>query len=88
MKGVLFLELYKEILAHALAYEPLQITFPTLWLNAEQIVEGECYKAILKIKEVLKDSNLEDAECFRKIEEIICVFEDIGSSCGSRHDFG
>lgn len=46
------MELYKEILAHAMAYEELQITFPTLRLNAEQIVEGVCYNALKRIKAI------------------------------------
>lgn len=82
------MELYKEILAHALAYEELQITFPTLQLNAEQIVEGTCYNALKKIKAVIEDDSLEDAECFARIEEIICTLEAFGISGGTRHDFG
>ena len=36
----------------------------------------------------LEDDSLEDSECFYRIEEIVCVFEGLGSDCGSRHDFG
>ena len=53
-----------------------------------KILESECYKALLKIKQILDDDNLEDKECFDKIEEIVCVLESIGSNGGSRHDFG
>ena len=41
-----------------------------------------------KIKAIIEDDSLEDKECFRKIEEIVCAFEEIGSNGGSRHDFG
>ena len=82
------MELYKEILAHALAYEQLNIHFPTLKLNAAEIVEGECYKALQKIKAIIENDALDDAECFERIEEVVCVFEEMGSSGGGRHDFG
>ena len=82
------MELYKEILAHALAHEPIVISFPTLDLNAAEIVEGTCYQALQKIRNILGDGALDDAACFEKIEEIVCVFEQIGSNGDGRHDFG
>lgn len=80
------MELYKEILAHALTYGEVKVTFPDM--DISRIVEGECYKALQKIKAIIHDNGLEDAECFMKIEEIICTLENIGSSGGGRHDFG
>lgn len=71
------MELYKEILLNLLAEDTIA-----------QIVESECYKALQKIKAVLHEDSLDDAECFQKIEEIICIFEELGSSGGPRHDFG
>ena len=56
--------------------------------DVAKIVELECYKALSKIKDVLEDDSLEDSKCFYRIEEIICVFEELGSGCGNRHDFG
>lgn len=82
------MELYKEILAHALAYGEINISFPETQLNITQIVENECYQALQKIKAVIEDDSLEDAECFMKIEHIILTLEGIGSSGGIRHDFG
>jgi len=81
------MELYKEILAYALSYGEVKITFPDHNMDISQLVEGECYKALQKIKAIIHDDSLEDLECFMKIEEIICVLEDMGSSGGSRHDF-
>ena len=80
------MELYKEILARALTHGEIKITFADQ--NIAQIVEGECYKALEKIKTILHDDTLSDEECFWKIEEIICVFEELGSNGGNRHDFG
>lgn len=57
-------------------------------MNAKEIVEMECYKALQKIKAIIEDDSLEDTECFMKIEKIVCLFEQIGSNGGSRHDFG
>ena len=37
---------------------------------------------------ILDDDSLDDATCFQKIEEIVCVFEEMGFNGGSRHDFG
>jgi len=51
----------------------------------------ETYRSLFpcqKIKAVIEDDSLEDRDCFIKIEEIVSAFEDIGSTCGPRHDFG
>lgn len=82
------MELYKQILLNALYNEEMQITFPNLKNSPNEIVKLECYRALKKIKAVLEDENLSDKECFMRIEKIICVFEDIGSDGGVRHDFG
>lgn len=52
------------------------------------IVCDRCYQALCRIKEILEDENLEDPACFQKIEEIVCVLEELGSDAGLRHDFG
>ncbi len=77
-----------EILAHFLAQKNAQIIFPELRLNAKEIVELQSYQTLCKIQEIVRDTALEDAECFERIERIICAFESIGSNGGSRHDFG
>lgn len=79
------MELYKEILAHALAYGEVKVSFPDM--NISEIIEGTCYQALEKIKAIIQDDRLEDKECFMKIEEIIRVLEDAGSTGGCRHDF-
>ncbi len=56
--------------------------------NIEQLFEKECYRVLEKIKTILEDDNLDDKECFEKIERIVCLFEEMGSDCGIRHDFG
>ena len=82
------MELYKEIIAHYLSQEDANILFPGLSLNAKEIVEMQCYQTLQKIKEIIEDDSLEDAECFMRIEEIIYALEALGSDGGIRHDFG
>lgn len=80
------MDLYKEILIHALEQGTVKVSFPKVGLS--EITEGICYKALQSIKEIIYDDCLNDKECFMKIEEIICVLESIGSDGGFRHDFG
>ncbi len=80
------MELYQEMMIHLLAKENIQITFSKDLLLEEQL-SSVCYRALCEIKEILEDTALDDRDCFLKIERIVRVFEDIGSSCGSRHDF-
>lgn len=82
------MELYKELLIHLLQSEKLQIVFPDLKIDVAELVELHCYQTLQKIKSVLEDDTLDDSECFFKIEEIVRIFEETGSGCGSRHDFG
>lgn len=80
------MDLYKEIMIRVLEKHTAYVEFPTLKINAEKMVEQECYQALLKIKEIIQDENLNDAECYFKIEEIIKTLEFIGSNGGARHD--
>lgn len=82
------MELGIEILARFLAQQNAQITFSDLKLSASEILELQCYQTLRKIQEIVRDETLEDKECFERIERIICVFEQIGSDGGVRHDFG
>lgn len=81
------MQLYTEILKSVLEKEEIQIVFPNLHIDAAAIVEQECYKALCQIKGILADERLDDKICFEKIEEIVSVFERMGSNAGSRHDF-
>ena len=51
------------------------------------MAESASIAALGRIREILKDDTLDDAECFQKIEDIVRVFEDLGLDCGVRHDF-
>lgn len=78
------MELWQEILAEELTG---RIKNEILPIPAQKIVEGKCYCALQKIKEILEDDRLDDRECFFKIEEVVKVFEELGSGVQGRHDF-
>lgn len=78
------MELYKEILLNLLIHNEIK----TPLLNPLELLEHECYNALLKIKTIIEDDSLSDNECFKKVEEIVSLFEQLGSNGGNRHDFG
>ena len=80
------MELWQEILANILEKQEVKISFPQA-PNMEKLFEKECYKALKRISEIIKNKDVDDEECFMRIEAIICELEKIGSSGGSRHDF-
>lgn len=49
-------------------------------------VEGQALELLCRIKEILEDQALEDPGCFRKIEAIVCAYEDVGIPL-ARHDW-
>ncbi|MBQ8605205.1 MAG: hypothetical protein IJ408_00570 [Clostridia bacterium] len=81
------MELYKEILIHALEKQSVQVFFPEFNIKPEQIIESVCYQTLCQIRNTVRNPDLDDKECFERIEEIICTFENIGSDGGFRHDF-
>lgn len=71
--------LYQEILCEILSNDKIEATFPN---SAIPVKEMELLPAVRKIKEII-----ECKECFEKTEEIVLVFEKLGSDGGNRHDF-
>ena len=76
------MELYEEILINELMRK-----FSGQF-DVSSIINDVCYQTLQKIKAIIEDDSLEDSECFMKIEEIVQVFEHLGSNGGGRHDFG
>ena len=55
-------------------------------LMAELMDSAAC-RTLEEIREVLDDERLDDQNCFQRIEEIVRLYEKLGSNGGSRHDF-
>ena len=82
------MELYKEILIHALKQESLLVTFSHPDIDEKEIVNTIRYQALLKIKAILENDSLSNADCFMQIEKIVEVFESFDTRISYRHDFG
>lgn len=80
------MELYADLLAKLLEQGRIQVTFPDI--QVEKTLESCCYQALAKIRGILENDTYSDAVCCQKIEEIVRVYESLGSNCGTRHDFG
>jgi len=78
------MELYKEILAKVIEQQKIEVTFPNLQISANEIVALECYQTLQKIQAIIQDDDLSDFAC---VEEIVRLFETLGSDGGNRHDF-
>lgn len=52
------------------------------------LVSDASSRALLRIRDILADDTLSDETCFQRIEAIVTLLEDLGISCGPRHDFG
>ena len=81
------MKLFQDILKGILMEEEVQIVFPNLKFSANDLVEMKSYMALREIKKILENEELDDKECFGKIEEIVHLFEVMGSDCGTRHEF-
>lgn len=79
------MELFEEILLHHLKKNQGAQGFPA---DPQALVHDTAYHALNAIRIILARDDLEDPECFRRIEKIVRVYERIGSGCGTRHDFG
>ena len=79
-----------EILAKILVEADTEIHIQGLPASnyLESMLEMESFMALNRIREILDDDSLDDRDCFDRIEEIVCTFEELGPGGGSRHDFG
>ncbi len=64
------------------------MTFSNPDIDEKEIVNTIRYQALQKIKAILKDDSLSDADCFMQIEKIVEVFESFDTRISYRHDFG
>ena len=82
------MELAVAMLAKLLENRRVEVTFPGLDLTARDLLECASFQALCQIQDILQDDTNSDAECFQKIEDIVCALEKRGILCGPRHDFG
>lgn len=52
-----------------------------------KLMKSTACQALEKIRKVLMDGRLDDPACFLRIEEIVNIYEELGSDGGGRHDF-
>ncbi len=80
--------LMKEILIEILSHTNINISFSLPdGTDFEKLIQSDLYDTINRIRTIIRDDTLEDAECFQKIEEIVRLFEEKGIDCDARHDF-
>ena len=78
----------KEILIEILRHTNINISFSMLdGTDFEKIIQSELYDTLNRIRTIIQDGALDDAQCFEKIEEIVRLFEEKGIDCDARHDF-
>lgn len=82
------MELFTQLFIKALEGQKVEITFAGGNFDLKESIESAGVAALGRIREILMDTALEDAECFKKIEAIVCEYEALGLDCGARHDFG
>ena len=82
------MELYGEILQKTLAGQEVRVSFPGLTVTPEDILHSVCYRALVEIRDIIRDESYTDPECFYQIEGVIRVLERLGSGGGFRHDYG
>jgi len=82
------MNLYQDLLAEMIKKGELDFACLKSRETLDVLIEMKCYRVLHQIRKVLDDDTLDDPACFEKIERIVCLFEQIGSDGGSRHDFG
>ena len=54
---------------------------------AVELVNNAACRALEDIRRLLDDDSLDDPACFLRIEEIVNIYEELGSDGGGRHGF-
>lgn len=64
------MELFCQLLIKAMGEEKLEASLSELKMDAKDLVEMQSYRALRRIKEIIEDPELEDPDCFQRIEEM------------------
>ena len=76
--------LYEELLWGCLRDLPVQVTFPNLTVNPNDLVEMKSFLAIERIRDILEKEGLTDQERTMQIRYIIYTLEAEGVSIPNR----
>jgi len=82
------MDLLLDMIAQALGRNEIQIVIGGKASDPAPWIEGKCYRILKKIQAIVGNDQLDDAQCFERIEAIMAALEEEGVDCGSRHDFG
>lgn len=82
------MDLITQLFTKALENQKITVSFADENFDIQKSLESASVAALGRIREILNDATLEDPECFKKIEAIVCEYEALGLHCGDRHDFG
>ena len=63
--------MFKDILLHLLNGYFIEVSFRDFDKDIRGIIESKCYKALEKIRAVIKDDSLDDTGRYAEIKEII-----------------
>ena len=82
------MNLYQELLTDMLTRLNTDEQRETLEKVIKSGIEAQCFRILQEIQAVVRDTTLNDPQCFEKIEQIVTVFEKYALDAGVRHDFG
>lgn len=78
------MEFLKEIIISALYNNRINLSVDFGDVDIANILTIESAKTLKKLHKILCDDTLDDFQC---IENIITIYENMGLTCGKRHDF-
>ena len=79
------MEILQRMVANMISRGEVTVTLSS---NTVKYLDNRCFEVFERIRKIVADDELDDPECFQRIEQIVCELENIGVDCGSRHDFG
>ena len=79
------MEILQRMVANMISRGEVTVTLSS---NTVKYLDNRCFEVLERIRKIVADDELDDPECFQRIEQIVCELENIGVDCGSRHDFG
>lgn len=80
-------QVHEELIASAIGTLVMQhLRGETIPKEIAEAMESKAVRTLEEIRRILNDDGVEDPECFRRIEAIVCAMED-GGIHTNRHDF-